>query len=85
MAPLKPEQVEPYWTKEARKRLEGRTIKSVSYMTEEEAAKSGWTKRAVVIELDDGTIIWPSQDDEGNDAGALFGQVKGKDFILPVL
>jgi len=38
-----------------------------------------------VIELDDGSQIFPSQDDEGNDGGALFGQGSdGDEWTFPV-
>ena len=60
------------WTQEAAAKLQGRTIKAVRYMTEEEQEACGWYSRAVVLVLDDGHAIWPSRDDEGNDAGALF-------------
>jgi hypothetical protein len=37
--------------------------------------KEGWQKREtpMVLVLSSGTILYPSQDTEGNDAGALFG------------
>jgi hypothetical protein len=34
----------------------------------------GWDRSAVMLVLDDGTLLYPSSDDEGNDAGALFIQ-----------
>jgi hypothetical protein len=52
--------------------LVGRTIVAVRYMTEAEEAQQMWSNAAVVIQLDDGTLLFPSADDEGNDAGALF-------------
>ena len=39
---------------------------------------------SVVIELDNGVLVWPSSDDEGNDAGALFTTDKRVD-TLPVI
>ena len=37
--------------------------------------KEGWSKNEIpmVLVLSSGTILYPSQDTEGNDAGALFG------------
>lgn len=52
--------------------LKGRTISEVRYMNENEKEMLGWNKRCIMIILDDGTVIYPSRDDEGNDAGALF-------------
>jgi hypothetical protein len=52
--------------------LVGRKIKAVRYLFEDEADGLGWSNRSIIIELDNGVLVWPSQDDEGNDAGALF-------------
>ena len=68
-----PAQMTKRWVKYGRKHLKGRTIKDVRYMELDEASGLGWHSRALVIELDNGTLLYPSSDDEGNDAGALFG------------
>lgn len=60
------------WGDKVAKQLVGKAIVAVRYLTEEEREDLGWYNRSVVIQLDDGTLIWPSQDDEGNGAGALF-------------
>jgi len=72
------------WTKIAEKQLLGKKIVKVRYMTEEEMESLGWYSRCVVMQLDDGNIVYPSQDDEGNNAGALFTNDK-KENVLPVL
>lgn len=76
------------WAKELSK-LEGRTIARVRYTTEAEESSLGWDASAVVLELDDGTLLFPSQDDEGNDAGAMFTQAgsktKGLSEVAPVI
>jgi hypothetical protein len=78
--------VETYWCQIAAKALVGRKIEGVRWMSRAEAANVGWSRRAVVLILDDGSLLYPSSDDEGNDAGALFGQdAEGKDIALPVL
>jgi hypothetical protein len=61
------------WTRRAGKALVGRKIVAVRYMSDDEALRLGWYKRGLVILLDDGSHYFPSADDEGNDAGALFG------------
>ena len=46
-------------------------------MTAEEIATEGWgdtNEIAVVLVLDDGQLLYPSRDPEGNGPGALFGQ-----------
>lgn len=51
--------------------LVGKTIKTVSYMTDVEQSLNLWSKKALVIEFTDGSFMYPMSDDEGNDAGAL--------------
>jgi|10_taG_2_1085330.scaffolds.fasta_scaffold369397_1 hypothetical protein len=59
----------------------GRTIKAVRRLTKKEAAVHGWDEGdwqyhdGVVVELDDGSTLTPSQDWEGNKSGALFGAI----------
>lgn len=75
-----------YWTNVARTHLEGRTIKTAGYLTNEEANELGWTDRPVVLELDNGTMVIVQSDDEGNNAGALQVIPKGQNYaILPTL
>lgn len=54
--------------------LVGKRIKAVRWMTPAEAENRGWDRTPIVIELNDGTLLFPSMDAEGNDAGALFLQ-----------
>ena len=60
------------WAAIAAKQLVGRKIVACFYMTAEDAEAVGFHQRPIVLRLDDGNIIYPSRDDEGNDAGALF-------------
>lgn len=66
--------------------LEGRTITKVRPMLEAEANREGWDwgwEGVCVLELDDGSIIYASRDDEGNGPGAIFGHgTDGKDFAI---
>ena len=68
---LKPEEIRPYWNKEAKDRLLGKTVRFARMMTAAEGAALGWSNydNCLVIQFGDGSIIYPSQDDEGNDAG----------------
>jgi hypothetical protein len=61
-----------FWIDEAKKQLLNRKIVDVRYLTIEEMEDLGWHERCVVMILDNGNMIYPSQDDEGNGAGALF-------------
>ena len=45
---------------------------SVRYTTDEETEALGWRCKALVFNLDNGLSFYPSADDEGNDAGAIF-------------
>ena len=75
-----------YWEEYATKHLKGRTIEDVRYLTDEEMKGMGWHNKSIVIELNDGSLLFPSRDDEGNDAGALFGQTElGEDLKFPVI
>ncbi len=60
------------WIKDIEKVLLGKKIVSIRYMTKKEMKEMGWYKRPVILQLDDGNIIYPSMDDEGNNGGALF-------------
>jgi hypothetical protein len=59
------------WEGKANRILVGRRIVSVEWLSEEETRQLGWSQRPIIIQLDDGTIIYPMADDEGNGAGAL--------------
>jgi hypothetical protein len=78
------DQVVPHWEKKAASVLVGRKIKAVRYLYPVEAENLGWASRSVIIELDNGVLVWPSADDEGNDAGALFTTDKQAE-TLPVI
>lgn len=80
------EEYTQYWDKHATDNLVGKTIVQARYMTEEEKENAGFYRRALVLEFADGSLIFPSADDEGNDAGALFGQDKDNNYLtFPVL
>jgi len=61
-----------FWIDVAKKQLLNRKIVEVRYLTTEEMENLGWYYKSVVMVLDDGNMIYPSSDDEGNNAGALF-------------
>ena len=79
-----PEGIRGYWNDIAKK-LEGKKIRTCRYMTEEETEESGWYSSPVIIELEDGTVLVPMQDDEGNGAGSV--AVNGNKDVrcLPVI
>lgn len=68
--------LETQWTNDITALLVGKKITKVRYMTENERDDHGWYGRPLLIYLDDGTVIYPSKDDEGNDAGALFTNIE---------
>ena len=70
------------WTDTAKQVLEGRTIKEVRYLNDEEMKMLGWYKRPISFILDNGEYCILSCDDEGNDGGSLF---YGQDGVLPTL
>jgi hypothetical protein len=72
------------WGSIARQMLLGRKIVGVRYLLDEEMESLGWDERCVVLILDNGNMLYPSSDDEGNRAGALF-TTDPKNPVLPVL
>ena len=54
----------------------GSKIIDIRPMTANEMESEGWQKNEIpmVLVLSSGTILYPSMDTEGNDAGALFGK-----------
>lgn len=76
--------LEKKWTKIAADQLVGRRIVLVRYMKEKEAQEMGWGGRPIVLVLDDGNLIYPAMDDEGNDAGAMFTNNEEQP-VLPTL
>ena len=79
-------QCEAHWRLVAQRNLLNKTIVGVRYMSSREAHDMGWSQRPVVITLSDGSHIFASKDDEGNDGGALFGDDEHSDSMdMPVL
>jgi hypothetical protein len=74
------------WVKKAQSVLLNRKIVKVRYMDDEEMEQVGFTfHRPLILQLDDGTLVYPSKDDEGNDGGAIHYQKENDDnYILPV-
>jgi hypothetical protein len=66
------EQSKAHWGGLASKFLVGKTIKLVRYMNDEELDSMGWDTANLVIFFTDGSHIFASMDDEGNDSGVLF-------------
>ena len=67
------------WNKKAQS-LVGRKIIKVRYMTDEEQKDFCWNCKPICIQLDDKEWLFPSTDDEGNDAGALFSSDEKYEF-----
>jgi len=61
---------------------EGTKITKIRNMTKQELSNEGWNDydltddNIVALELDNGTVIYPSRDYEGNGAGVFFGYDK---------
>ena len=74
------------WEKYAKEHLLNKKIVKVRYMLPQEQEATGFYRKALIMVLDDDTIIFPSADDEGNDAGAIFGLTKdGEQLVFPVI
>ena len=73
------------WNSEARDVLLGKKIVRVCYLSQESMDDLMWHRCPIAIELEDGTVIIPQMDDEGNDGGALMYIEKGEQGVLPTL
>lgn len=63
-------QREIYWTEYAKSKLISKVISSVFSFDKESIDNMGWDKSPNFgLEFTDGSVIFPSSDDEGNDAG----------------
>lgn len=69
------------WEERCSELLVGKTIKSVRYLYTCEMKDMGWSKKSLVLFFEDGSYIFPSSDDEGNNAGVLFTSFKGLEGI----
>ena len=66
-----------YWQDLVNKHLVGKKIVKVEWLSPKETDNLfGWSQQPCEIYLDNGTVLTPSQDDEGNDAGAIFTNLK---------
>jgi len=65
------------WEKLVSKHLVGRKIIKVKWLSAKETKRlMGWYQQPCEIYLDNGTILTPSRDDEGNESGAIFTNLK---------
>lgn len=72
------------WVADTKARLAGRKIVDVRWMGDGEIENCSWRCGAVVLILDDGSILTPQANDEGNDAGALMHATEDGQFLMPV-
>ena len=63
--------VEQYWTELTEKHLVGKKIVKVEYFPKDMMEDMMWSSRPITIHLEDGNIITPQMDDEGNNGGAM--------------
>ena len=72
------------WGKRASKHLVGKKIVQVRYLNKKELDDLGWDQIPLVMFFNDGSYMFPSQDDEGNDGGSLFTSFKDLS-VIPVI
>ena len=58
-------------TEIAKDLLVGKTITDIVYLSKFDCEQSLWSKRPIMIILDDDSTVIPMADDEGNNGGAL--------------
>jgi len=70
------------YMKNIEKNLVGAKIVKVEYLTPQDAYEDlGWEYQPIQITLDNGVKFVPSADDEGNNAGAIFTNIKDMPVI----
>ena len=63
--------------------LVGAKVKCVRRMTFKEMDAEGWVGyRPFAIEFENGIVLFPSRDEEGNGPGCIYGSFKGVGFWL---
>ena len=67
------------------KRLVGKKIVAVEYLTDKEVENIGWYNRPVAFKLDDESWVYPQCDDEGNNGGVLYYHQEDDCQVFPVL
>ena len=70
------------WLKKLQKFLVGKKITKIEYLDPKKSMNIyGWDYQPFEIHLEDGVILTPSADDEGNNAGAIFTNIQGFEVI----
>ncbi len=62
--------------------LVGRRVVRVAYMPAGEAAELGWSYRPAVLVFDDGSVLYATADEVGNDAGVLLVETPKNELCL---
>jgi len=76
------EEITANWQSKVNKHLVGKKIVKVEWLDPGKTHRIfGWDHQPCEIHLDDGTILTPSQDDEGNNAGSIFTNIRGLECI----
>jgi hypothetical protein len=81
LAKIESMEIKRKWEDRCSAVLVGKTIKSVRYQYTCEVKDMGWSKKSLMIIFTDGSYLFPSSDDEGNNAGALFTSFRGLEGI----
>jgi len=75
---------ETFYVSISDKSLIGKKIKLIRPLSNIELNNEGWdyVGTTSVLEFEDGTKIYASSDEEGNNGGTLFGRKKGKNYYV---
>lgn len=68
--------------KQFRSYLNGKTVKTITWLGDKDKEAMMWYKRPIVIHFTDGSFLIPQSDDEGNDGGALYYQDQNQSDII---
>lgn len=72
--------------KQQRDEIVGQRIVALRHLTATELEAEGWEdyagEAATVIVLENGVVLYPSADEEGNGPGALFANAYGRTLLI---
>jgi hypothetical protein len=64
------------WEADVNKAIAGKRIVQCRYMNEKEMNHYMWDKKGIILILEGGITLLASADDEGNNAGSIFTNLK---------
>ena len=81
MSRTEPERLHEATQRKLQRMLLGQKVKEIRWLTKEEADESGWYYQPIQITFENGVMLAPMSDDEGNEAGAMATNIPSMETI----